>query len=201
MGGYSSGRKPGFAKRLRVEDVPSLSIALIRRSVIPGRDEFHAPIKVGSHDIGTAWGRVCETYIEARLSVAGTRIVVPTSTSIGWVRRTALPARPMWLFVCASCSKRCIKLYATAERLACRQCHGLIYRSQAERQIWRVSRGFHAVTRKLGAKPAFPPRPPLRPRGMHVATYIRLLTRWGQLERQIRSHLLSKFLSGFGRTE
>ena len=72
-------------------------------------------------------------------------------------------------FLCGTCSKKVMHLYFRNERLACRRCAGLTYRSQHTKR-----RGLHRardLRRKLGAsEELLAPLPP-RPRNVWAAAY------------------------------
>jgi hypothetical protein len=66
------------------------------------------------------------------------------------------------LLVCPQCDCNCYKLYAVADRWACRKCHRLDY---ASRHTYRSVPGYHRIAwlrRRLGAEPQpFAPLPKL----------------------------------------
>jgi hypothetical protein len=71
-------------------------------------------------------------------------------------------------FVCPACESRAGTLFVHDQRLACRRCHGLAYRSQSSNAMQtamaRMFKHMHPLT------PDF-----TRPKGMHWQTYMRLL--------------------------
>jgi hypothetical protein len=72
-----------------------------------------------------------------------------------------------WL-VCPICIRRFAVLYGRDERFACRRCQQVAYQSQSETAIRRLSRRLHKIEAKLADNGR-------RPKGMHAATYERLL--------------------------
>jgi hypothetical protein len=100
------------------------------------------------------------------------------------------PVRLMWqpcrfggrrpYFVCPGvvngvpCRRRVEKLYRVGRDFLCRHCHGLSYGSQSEDRYGRALRRAAKIRMRLGGEPEFEARPPLKPKGMHQATYERL---------------------------
>ena len=70
-------------------------------------------------------------------------------------------------FACPRCARRCAVLYLRA-RFTCRKCSGVVYASQSDDEIGRAWRKQWRVERRLGDDWR-------RPKGMHRATYERLL--------------------------
>lgn len=201
MGGFGSGRRAGFANKRRIEDMPALGIREIRRRLIPGQEEFVAPLFVGASTVGSIYGRARIGCFEF-LAIQDARIqgLVVCRSTIAWQSTPSLPGRRAWWFLCPDCSRRVGAMYIVDSRLACRVCHRLVYRSQSERLVLRQAQKLRRLTKRLGATPQFPPWPPLRPAGMHYATYFRLLEAWGRsdqflahwlCERAVRAGLLS----------
>ena len=83
------------------------------------------------------------------------------------------------------CGGRYAILYAPEGRFACRNCQRIAYQSQRESQVRRICRRLDKIEAKFvqGCK---------RPRGMHEATYERLL---GAIERYG-----DEWLAALGRT-
>jgi hypothetical protein len=74
-----------------------------------------------------------------------------------------------------ACGRRAAVLYDRGETFACRRCCGLAHASQQESPLDRSIRRSRKFRIRLGGDPSiFEPLPP-RPRGMHAATYLRLL--------------------------
>lgn len=78
-------------------------------------------------------------------------------------------------FVCPVCQRRAGVLYMRAGRFACRHCQQVSYSSQSEDGCGRTWRAQGKLEKRLGAHWA-------KPKGMHWATYERLLDRLGRLE-------------------
>lgn len=79
----------------------------------------------------------------------------------------ALGGHRTWL-LCPRCEGRAGVLYLRGHALACRSCHGLVYRSQSQGKLPAALRRMHKRMAQLG--PDF-----TRPKGMHWHTYWRLL--------------------------
>ena len=77
---------------------------------------------------------------------------------------------------CPGCQRRCAVLY-WPDRLECRVCHGLVYRSQSLSALERQLRKASAVRRRFGGSGSFLEPFPIKPKGMHWSTYERLLDR------------------------
>lgn len=73
-------------------------------------------------------------------------------------------------FSCPGCGGRCAVVYLRGTRFACRKCQRLSYPSQSEDVTGRAWRAQQKLERRLGPECA-------RPKGMHAATYGRLLDR------------------------
>ena len=91
-------------------------------------------------------------------------------------------------FLCPTCSRRVWHLYLRDERLVCRRCAGLTYRSQHTRR-----RGLNRVRdlrRKLGAPPSplapVPPRPSRWRRDYHARLLAQLVAAEGVIAAQLR---------------
>ena len=91
-------------------------------------------------------------------------------------------------FLCPACSRKVQHLYLRDERLVCRRCAGLTYRSQHTKR-----RGLHRVRdlrRKLGAPPGLLGSIPPRPRNVWAAAhYDRLVAQLVAAEAVIASQL------------
>ena len=91
-------------------------------------------------------------------------------------------------FLCATCSRKVQHLYLRDERLACRRCAGLTYRSQHTKR-----RGLHRardIRRKLGAsEELLAPLPPRPRQHMAAAKYDRLVGQLVAAEAVIASQL------------
>ncbi len=73
-----------------------------------------------------------------------------------------------------SCDRQVTKLYFLKDRILCRQCTGLAYRSQSQSPLSRnLRRGDKVRIRLGGSRSAFDPIPS-RPKGMWRQTYARL---------------------------
>ena len=91
-------------------------------------------------------------------------------------------------FLCPTCSRKVQHLYFRDERLACRRCAGLTYRSQHTRR-----RGLHRardLRRKLGAsEELLSPLPPRPRQHMAAAKYDRLVAQLVAAEAVIAAQL------------
>ena len=97
-------------------------------------------------------------------------------------------------FGCPACSRRVSVLYLRDDGFACRTCAGLCYRSQREDEMARAWRKQRRIEARLGGRYA-------RPRGMHEATWAKLLSQIDQCEgRRLRAlHALALTLPSLKR--
>lgn len=91
-------------------------------------------------------------------------------------------------FECPYCYGRCLILYLE-ERFRCRECCNLAYASQNEGTVDRRYRKLRKLRARLGGNDN-PLEPlPLKPKGMHWQTYLRLRTQAETLEQQNLAYL------------
>ena len=72
------------------------------------------------------------------------------------------------------CDKRTTSLYFDGKRIACRQCHGLLYESQFSSKHEQPAAKAAKLRAKLGGGPALLQPIPVKPKGMHAETYERV---------------------------
>ena len=96
--------------------------------------------------------------------------------------------RRAW-FLCTKlgCGKRSAILYDTPKGFRCRHCCDLDYRSHRERQWDRMLRRSRHIRAKVGGGANLIEAFPARPKGMHWATYDKLLAAEGRLWGEISS--------------
>ena len=89
-----------------------------------------------------------------------------------------------WWFLCPrpDCRRRVALVYAAGREFACRTCLGLAYESQRENRRWRALRRAQKIRARLGAGADITKPFPLKPRGMHVVTYLRYMRRMSKAE-------------------
>lgn len=80
--------------------------------------------------------------------------------------------RAWW--ICPDCGSRAAVLYFSKSTVACRQCQRLSYPSQSESRADRALRAAGNIRRRLGWEPGVANPIGTRPKGMHLATFIRL---------------------------
>lgn len=125
--------------------------------------------------------------IEVRGS-RGTLRLAYQSRGTGHAPAVALVAEPMrfggarWWARCPACSRRCVGLFVSGPRVACRRCFGLAYTSTRETEEWRAHRLVERYAKRIApdgnrsrfsAVESFPAKPPR----MRWATYDRILER------------------------
>ena len=84
-------------------------------------------------------------------------------------------------FLCPDCGRRAAKLYLVGGTYACRQCHGLVYRSQYSDEIARAISRAQRIRRQLKASTNLTV-PVSRPKRMHRTTFLRLRRRAEEAE-------------------
>lgn len=93
--------------------------------------------------------------------------------------------RPWW--GCPGCTRRVAILYA-GRQYACRHCHDLTYKSTRTGANSKFFARANKVRRQLGWGGGVASPPGERPKGMHLATYLRLL-------RQLNAHSIAALAS------
>jgi len=76
---------------------------------------------------------------------------------------------------CPNCWRRCVQVYLTGKKPACRKCYNLAYYSEAETQLDRAMRRARKSQEKLGYKGGNLDEWIFKPKGMHQKTYERHL--------------------------
>lgn len=104
---------------------------------------------------GGAWQDVCETV------------------HLDWSPRHHGGAQPY--FGCPKCGSRRRYLIGAGARFLCRACHGLVHAASREGHSDRVFRRSWKLKRRIGADLAVGGPRGTRPKGMHQATYAKLL--------------------------
>ena len=85
-------------------------------------------------------------------------------------------------FLCPGCRRRAAKLHLVGGTYACRQCHGLVYRSQYSDELDRAIARAQRIRRQLRGSINLTV-PISRPNGMHRTTFLRLGRRAEEAER------------------
>jgi len=137
MGGYGSTRWGWHSAKDTVESTPGLSVANLQKYAQIGAE---GQICTGSFSWKPSGANVSYT-------LAGQLLTLSYSARRGpghdWLDRrdciTLEATRPnyggrRWWFLCPICARRCSSIYLDSGRLcfSCRQCAGLVYRSQQE---------------------------------------------------------------------
>lgn len=77
-------------------------------------------------------------------------------------------------FLCPGCGRRRAVLFSVGGLFRCRPCHNLAYSSTRETPADRALRRGDTLRRKIGGRPGLQSWP-LKPKGMHWATYSRIM--------------------------
>jgi len=179
MGGMGSGRW-GSGRR-RVENVPGLDIARLRREgFLRG-----LPMKLcwyrGDDEAGS---------IGILALANGVRLIYRTLTGAAeWQKVDELVPivrTPMhfgghreW-FRCLNCGRNCRVLFA-GPRFRCRHCHGIRYSSQSETKADRATRAMLKIVKRLDPEQHYN-HLPCKPKAMHWRTYNRIAERYARYE-------------------
>lgn len=179
MGGIGSGRRPGYCGKDATEDSMPLDIRRLHRAgaMSPGRsaswqwmvnDRVIASIRVHAYA-----GSVTLAY---KYLPHGRPAEVITQTV--WLETTpcALGGSRSW-FTCTTCGKRVAVIYGAGRLFACRRCKRLAYTSQGEAADDRAARRADRIRKRLGWQIGILNDPGLKPKGMHLRTFDRLLAR------------------------
>jgi hypothetical protein len=91
------------------------------------------------------------------------------------------------LLRCPRCTRRCVVLYVVRDRLYCRYCLRLPYRSQSRSTENRQYDKLRALRRRVNAPAdlSVPIDPALKPRYMHYSTWLRLCVQATNLHRRL----------------
>jgi hypothetical protein len=180
MGGRGSGRPAGSGRRT-TEDSRPLDIRRLRRDGV---------LKVG-HTSGWEWRKNEDVLSELAVKVEPDHVALfyPRRRPVAdqgfeiAEQRVALHrtdcrfggTRTWW--ICPSCARGAAILYRPGERYACRRCCNLSYTSQLEQADDRAARRANSVRRRLKWKVGILNPTGPKPKGMHWATFVRLVTK------------------------
>jgi hypothetical protein len=202
MGGYGSGRYYRFKNRETTEETKRIDIRWLRKQ------GFLKPNSGGtlSWDCGgepSGWIRYSmfdnrmELRYRIRLNggdwqdVNQTVWFDETECNYGGCRK--------W-FICPHCGRRVALLYGAQRLFLCRKCSDLVYASQMESDLDRLSRKARKVRQKLdiGNHDLFDPEALFdyvvwKPKGMHQTTFDRLRREEEWLQERINLGVFSKF--------
>ena len=180
MGGIGSGRRPSHAGKDTTEDSMPLDIRRLRRAGVltPGRF------------VGWQWTQNDRVYASIRI-IAGTGSLAlaysytPRGQTAESVRQTVriettpcnLGGHRQW-FTCPSCTRRVAVIYGAGRLFTCRTCKGLAHASQGESDDDRAARRADRIRKRLGWKPGILNDPGVKPKGMHLRTFRRLVAEY-----------------------
>jgi hypothetical protein len=174
MGGFGSGRFSRSGSKAETDDSMPLDIRRLVRSrlVIPGNcfgwqwlfnDRMFASVTI---QIGCDYAIKVSYRRKSTGELFEQRLQTHTSScNLGGERR--------W-FTCPQCGKRVAVLYAPGRYFACRQCSGLGYPSQKERDGDRATRRMDGLRKRMGWPAGIFHGVGGKPKGMHWKTYHRL---------------------------
>jgi hypothetical protein len=120
-------------------------------------------------------------------------VPIDQRVSITWTNCALGGKRPWFLcpFGSLRCGRRVAKLYlGSYGRFECRQCCGLVYRSQQETGRLRVISRARKIRMKLGGSASLADPFPEKPPRMHWRTYCRIQSRAAAVEGQLNPWLM-----------
>ena len=130
---------------------------------------------VGNIDVAVQTDEVCLSYRTRTLGQdwQSLQCIVP-------VERTDchLGGQRVW-WLCPKCDRRVAVLFGS-KTFACRHCQRISYPCQRETPLDRATRRADKIRSRLGWMPGILNPMELRPKGMHMATYCRLVTDYEQ---------------------
>lgn len=99
-----------------------------------------------------------------------------------WIERCAGGYGSRRMFACPRCGQRCAIVYFGSNGFACRKCLRLVYLSESGDAIDRLWRKQRKIERRLAGKADN--WGGWKPKGMHQATFDRLMEKIGRIERK-----------------
>ena len=145
---------------------------------------------VASVCVSLTYGDVCITY--RHKTHKGYWSDVANTVDLEWTDCHYGGQRPWFQCPNRCCGKRVAILYID-ESIGCRQCQGLVYESQRENDCNRSSRAADKLRDRLGWKRGFLHGEGYRPKGMHRATFERLVSSHQHASQQTLKGLAERF--------
>lgn len=195
MGGLGSG---GWNRKHRptTADALFLDVTLLNR----------AGVLVPGWAGGWQWKRNGAPLAEIRIACTDSGLVlayrsrtnggpwqdVEIAVPVRWVPCRFGGKRPF--LCCPMCGRSVVKLWVFGAT-ACRDCHGLTYPVQAEREDDRLARRANKIRMRLGEEPGLSFPFPRRPKGMHRRTYDRLAQEVFDIEWRLEAIFAAKWQS------
>ncbi|MFU0841007.1 MAG: hypothetical protein ACFWTZ_00045 [Burkholderia sp.] len=197
MGGLGSGRLP-WRRRETVEDCRGLGIRNVKRGwrgLSSGRREtFRWTRKgkpYGAADVFVKDGTLHISYLWSK---PGNEDWNLTDCAVAIDKQPCHFGGERWWFICPRCGRRTSVLFIS-EKVGCRCCMGLTYRSAKADRIERFSIHMNRIKRRLGGEEL------QRPKGMHACTYDRLMCEYRTAARQQTDAKLEEALKLLRRLE
>lgn len=175
MGGFGSGRSR-YGRRTRLDDLDVIDANEVQRHCAFERGSI-AILPARKSGLSNFMLRVGEEHISIRPTRAGhfhPDVDVPFTIQAcryGGVRYYFRCPNPL---AHGSCDRQATKLYFLKDRILCRQCTGLAYRSQSQSPFSRNLRRSDKIRIRLGGSRSVLDDVPPRPKGMWRRTYARL---------------------------
>jgi hypothetical protein len=197
MGGFGSGRE---GNRIAVEACLSLDVnqllqqGLLRSGACALRSWTHDGEEIAFLGLRVRFGLLHLEGLDHRSEARKIdHVVSTTSTPCNYGG-----SRP-WFF-CPNCDRRAGKLYLPlgGRHFLCRRCYDLAYTSQWEEPWWRAKRRARKLWQRLGGDPD-DDFIPSRPKGMHRATFERLVAEAERAEDLVGASIAASISRRFGR--
>ncbi len=195
MGGRGSGRPSSYGFGVnKCSEFHSIDLAWLRRKEL---------LTVG-HWCTVRWSRAGQETGSIRIECLenGLRLVYrqrqgsddwrDVNEIVPWLETpTGFGGRRQWL-QCLSCQRQCRIIYGGA-KFRCRRCHCLKYETQYEPAFGRAATQALKIRERLGSSGGIDDPFPLKPKGMHWATYSRLEARDERLQQAWAAGIMQRW--------
>ena len=156
---------PKFATAHSLSDYPKLTIQQVKSRLSPECEQIYLPFK--------RQGEIFNQSIQ----------ISKTPCHYGGYR---------YWFICSNCKRRVGVLYRQGY-FKCRHCLGVNYRTQLQQPQDRLFKRLNALRERLGWYGGIVHGHGEKPKGMHTATYNRLLGEYIELEKMVTNNLMHQF--------
>lgn len=187
MGGYGSGRHSDRETHESAYDLP-VRYFRKRRHRLDGGSSYSYQWSTRDGEAGSVGYRPNQegVYFWWKSTRAGESSWHNETVFYTWTSPNFGGKRAWW--ECPRCGRRCGVVYVQARGLMCRVCARLRYSSEGECDFERAARRRVKIDKRLGVQwpeyGIFGGGTPLKPKGMHWRTYLRLVEarRWANME-------------------
>ena len=179
LGGLGSGNRHRFDKKTTTGECHSLDVRdLYRDGLLKPGSWFSSRWLRGDRETGSIRGftyrdRVILSY-RHRGGLGGEWENVEESVLLEWTPCNFGGEHPWFVCPGVGCGRRVAILYGPGKYFLCRHCYDLRYESQREDKGHRALRRAQKIRQRLGGSANMMEPFPIRPKGMHHDTYMRL---------------------------